>query len=468
MPRIPSWLPRWLSTRGNPSHDLQSIMSTRALWTCWICKAYDVVGTSGTTFRRINEKLGAETGDLAMTYKLVVAAVGLRRHAVRMGDGFSWNWSNGNELWKLVVVRNLFARCGSSSCLVSTAAVGQQFVDREGGVFYVKMVEMFKKVTGAAYVHVFHHQLRATKDNADGNRFNTSVQPYAMAVHSDLSRHAAEEAFLRFARNAVDAKFCKGRFVYINAWRNITTDSIENNHLAVCDETSLVSPDDYLASDLLMPGARLMQYGLSDHNAAKHRWYYFPKMQMDEVLLFKQFDSDTALPGRVTFHTALVDPTVRPDAPERQSIECRVFLFFPDSEPNTCPALPSDAVAKEVASHAERGMWDLSRVRELSEWMRDDAYSEVLVGSVFVILGVKFAEMAMAPAHFSAERLLIGMQRASNHSSIDDLTVLRTPRGEWKNCGNFSAFFGRLSLNSLRNSVTVESPMECFVCVSDI
>ena len=47
----------------------------------------------------------------------------------------------------------------------------------------------------------------------------------------------------------------KGRFVYINAWRNITTDPIENNHLPVYDETSLVSPDDYLASDLFLPGA---------------------------------------------------------------------------------------------------------------------------------------------------------------------------------------------------------------------
>ena len=84
--------------------------------------------TAGTPFRRINEKLGAETGDLAMTHKLVVAAVGLCRHVVRIGG----EWSNGNGLWDLVVVRNLFARCGSSSCLVSTAAVGQQFVDREG------------------------------------------------------------------------------------------------------------------------------------------------------------------------------------------------------------------------------------------------------------------------------------------------------------------------------------------------
>ena len=29
--------------------------------------------------------------------------------------------------------------------------------------------------------------------------------------------------------------------------------------------------------------------------------------------------------------------------------------------------------------------WDLWRVRELSDWMRDDAYSEELVGRVFAI-----------------------------------------------------------------------------------
>ena len=382
----------------------------RLLMICKAYEAYEVVAhiwvsipcIAGTPFRRINEKLGAETGNLAMTYKLEVAAVGLCRHDVRIGDGFSWKWSNGNEHWKSVVVRNLFARSGSSSCLVSTAAFGQQFVDREGSVFYVKKVEMFKKVTGAVHAHVFHHQLRAAKDNADGNGFNTSVQPYAVAVHSNLLRHAAEEAFLWFAGNAVDAKLCKGRFVYIDAWRNITTDSIENNYLAVCDETYLVSSDNNLASDLFMPGARLMQYGLSNQNAAKHRCFYFSKMQMEEVLLFKQFESDTALLGRTTFNIAFVDPTVRPDAPERQIIERRVFLYFLDFEPNTCPALPSDTVAKEVASHAERGLWDLLRVRELSEWVRNDVCSEVLVGGMFVNLGMKFAEMAMAPAQFSA------------------------------------------------------------------
>ena len=56
-----------------------------------ICKDHDVVVdiwvlipcTAVTPFSRINEKLGAETDDLAMTYKLEVAAVGLCRHDVR-------------------------------------------------------------------------------------------------------------------------------------------------------------------------------------------------------------------------------------------------------------------------------------------------------------------------------------------------------------------------------------------------
>ena len=94
--------------RVTSSEDLQLASTRRALHRLLrICsKTYDVVEdiwvsipcTAGTPFRRINEKRGAETSDLAMTCKLVVAAVGLRRQGVRIGGGFSWEWSNGNEL----------------------------------------------------------------------------------------------------------------------------------------------------------------------------------------------------------------------------------------------------------------------------------------------------------------------------------------------------------------------------------
>ena len=49
---------------------------------------------------------------------------------------------------------------------------------------------------------------------------------------------------------------------------------------------------------------------------------------------------------------------------------------------------------RRLPSYTERDAWDLLLVRELSEWMRNDVYSEVLVGRMFVNLGMKFAEMA--------------------------------------------------------------------------
>ena len=378
-------------------------------------------------------KLCAETGDLVLTYKLGDAAVGLCRHDVGIGDGFSWKWSNDNELWDSVLVRNLFARRGNFSCLAPTAAVGQQFVDREVGVFYVKMLEMFKKVTGAVHDHDFHHQLRAVEDNADGNGFNSSVQPYAVAVHSDSSWHAADEVFLQLAGNTVDEKSRRKPYVYIDAWRNVSTDPIENDYLAVRDEISLESPDEYFDSGSFMPRVGLLQHGLSDHDVPRHRWRYFPKMQMDDVLSFEQFDLDAALPGHVSFHAASADPkSAIPDAPVGQSMECHVLPFVPHSEPNSLLM----QWRRRLPFHAERGAWNLSLVRELYKWTRNDVYSEVPVGRMFVNLGMKFAEMAC--------------RNPATTAVIVDMTVLRTPREEWKHHGNSAPNgpYGRLSLNS--------------------
>ena len=52
-------------------------------------------------------------------------------------------------------------------------------------------------------------------------------------------------------------------------------------------------------------------------------------MKKNEVILFKQWDSDPTLTGRVTFHTAFADPSAPADAPTRQSIEVRAIAFFP-------------------------------------------------------------------------------------------------------------------------------------------
>jgi hypothetical protein len=59
----------------------------------------------------------------------------------------------------------------------------------------------------------------------------------------------------------------------------------------------------------------------------RHRWYYVPRMEPEEILAFKLFDSDRE---RVqwTGHTAFDDPTAPPDAPPRESIEIRTISFI--------------------------------------------------------------------------------------------------------------------------------------------
>ena len=65
-------------------------------------------------------------------------------------------------------------------------------------------------------------------------------------------------------------------------------------------------------------------------------------MEKDEVLVFKQWDSDTTKKGRMCFHTSFFDENASPCA-SRESIETRCCVFFPDHKPDTCPPLDEGA-----------------------------------------------------------------------------------------------------------------------------
>ena len=70
-----------------------------------------------------------------------------------------------------------------------------------------------------------------------------------------------------------------------------------------------------------MPLARPVTIPISD--------YYFPKMQADEAVLIRCFDSAREGAARFSAHTGFDDPTSPPDAPSRESIEVRTLVFFP-------------------------------------------------------------------------------------------------------------------------------------------
>ncbi|WP_322746093.1 CmcJ/NvfI family oxidoreductase [Nostoc sp. LEGE 06077] len=125
----------------------------------------------------------------------------------------------------------------------------------------------------------------------------------------------------------------KQRFAIINVWRGIAN-TIQDSPLAVCDAQS-IAPTDLVAGDLvyrvdalrLVARHRIGETYAVTYNSA-HQWFYFPQMQRNEVLFIKCFDSAEDGRARFAAHTAFTDPSSSLDAPPRESIELRTFVFY--------------------------------------------------------------------------------------------------------------------------------------------
>jgi len=117
----------------------------------------------------------------------------------------------------------------------------------------------------------------------------------------------------------------KHRFAIINLWRPIRGPVLESP-LTLCDAQSLAE-EDLIPSDLKYPDRTGETYSITYN--PQPQYYYFPRMQADEPVLIRCFDSARQGAARFSAHTGFDDPTSPPDAPPRESIEVRTLVFFP-------------------------------------------------------------------------------------------------------------------------------------------
>jgi hypothetical protein len=177
------------------------------------------------------------------------------------------------------------------------------------------------EATGARKAVIFDHTIRA---ESEALRRQRGVRETVPLVHNDYTVASgpqrvrelldAEEASMRLQR----------RFAIYNLWQPIKG-PVLSSPLAMCDARS-VAPEDWIACDLDY-GDRVGEI----YNVAfnpEHRWHYVPKMEADEILIFKTYDSLEDGTTRFTAHTAFVDPTTPAGAPARESIETRVLAFY--------------------------------------------------------------------------------------------------------------------------------------------
>ncbi len=64
------------------------------------------------------------------------------------------------------------------------------------------------------------------------------------------------------------------------------------------------------------------------YNLGRH-WSYFPSLERNEAILLKCYDSIEDGRARFAAHIAFEDPTSRPDAAPRESIEVQALVFWP-------------------------------------------------------------------------------------------------------------------------------------------
>ena len=123
------------------------------------------------------------------------------------------------------------------------------------------------------------------------------------------------------------------RFAMVNAWRSMTG-TIEEWPIAVCDARTVnenLLVDTYRhAPHRAEPSFEYARASSTRHAAfdSSHRWYYFPEMKRDEVLLFKNYDTLKDGTARFALHSAFEDPSTPQNPRPRESIETRAFVFF--------------------------------------------------------------------------------------------------------------------------------------------
>ena len=208
--------------------------------------------------------------------------------------------------------------------LVRYPTAVQDFYDDDEvrAVYYPEMEKLVKAETGASKVVVFDHTIRVDDEEKQVRR---KVRAPVNAVHNDFTtRSAPQRVRDLLPTDEAEARLEK-RYASINIWRPVVS-PVETKPLVICGYDGIDDPD-LVAAERHYPDGRVGGVYYVIHNPKQH-WYYFPRMESDEVVLLKCYDSNTDGTARWTAHGTFDDPNSGPDSAPRESIEIRTLLFF--------------------------------------------------------------------------------------------------------------------------------------------
>ena len=196
---------------------------------------------------------------------------------------------------------------------------------------YTNEIEnLIAQAAGGTSAVVFDHTRRSTER---AHREKYASRDPVPAPHSDYTDASAFQRMRDKFGDAEAADRLKQRFSIVNAWRSMSG-TLEQWPLTVCDARTIdearltqtrreapVRPDP--SFEYNRPSET--RHAIFD---PAHKWYWFPRMTADEVLLFKNYDTLTDGTARYALHSAFEDPGTPPNPAPRETIETRAFVFY--------------------------------------------------------------------------------------------------------------------------------------------
>jgi hypothetical protein len=205
--------------------------------------------------------------------------------------------------------------------------------------------------------HILRNPARHSQETDTGKQSTTTPMLASGPVFGVHGDYTARSGFTR-AQQLLEPhessdrikRALSQRFAFINVW--VPLKKIERNPLALIEWDS-VAPRDAVTITFTYTHRRGEVYKVLPSES--HRFVYFPDMDTGECIVFKQFDSAEVGHPRFAFHSAFEDPTTRPSAPPRESMELRCIAFFGDIPADFAQRWPNAPDQELAPQHVEVG-----------------------------------------------------------------------------------------------------------------
>lgn len=153
---------------------------------------------------------------------------------------------------------------------------------------------------------------------------SSNLAPVASTAHIDYALIAAPVIAATVNQEQGIPIRPYSRMMIIHAWRALS--SPPQDFPLACSDAGTILDTDLIVTDYDRNGPMWHKTCQLCFNPGI-RWYYFPEMTPDELILFKGYDSEDNCNAR-SGHTAFDNRRAYPNAKPRESVEARFFVYY--------------------------------------------------------------------------------------------------------------------------------------------